>query len=170
MGATPPATEQPPYNILCRGIEAQVLPACLRHDVGVLTWSPLAGGWLTGKHQGGLVDPASRAATNPDHFDGENPAKHAAVDALLGIAGDAGVSLTHLALAWNVAHPAVTAALIGPRTEAQLADLLGAADVVLDADTLDAIDEVVPPGANLNPADVGWHPPGLAPENRRRST
>jgi aryl-alcohol dehydrogenase (NADP+) len=130
----------------------------------------LAGGWLTGKHQGASpVDPESRAGTNPDHFDRDSSAKHDAVEALQEIAAGAGVSVTHLALAWNVEHPAVTCALIGPRTEEQLDDLLGAAGLRLDEDVLDAIDAVVPPGTNLNPADPGWTPPGLDPINRRRS-
>ena len=95
-------------------------------------------------------------------------AKFTAVEQLRSIADGAGLSLAHLALAWNVEHPDVTAALIGPRTEGQLADLLGAADVRLAPDVLDAIDEVVPPGTDLNPADRGWSPPALAPEYRRR--
>ena len=170
IGANPPTAEQPPYNILCRGVETEVLPACRRHHIGVLTWSPLGGGWLTGKHRRGVeVEPDSRAVTNPDHFDGGNPAKFDAVEALSVVAAEAGLSLTHLALAWNVEHPAVTAALIGPRTEAQLEDLLGAADVTLDEDILDRIDQIVAPGVNINPADVGWEPPGLAAEQRRRT-
>lgn len=170
QGATAPATEQPPYSILCRGIEADVLPTCRRHDLGVLTWSPLSGGWLTGKHQrSASVDPQSRAVTNPDHFDGGNAAKHDAVEALAEVAVAAGLSLTHMALAWNTSHPAVSSALIGPRTEAQLDDLLGAADLHLADDVLDAIDAIVTPGTNLNPTDPGWTPPGLDPIHRRRN-
>ncbi len=166
----PATSEQPPYSILCRGIEADVLPVAQRHDLGVLTWSPLSGGWLTGKYIDAASAPAgSRGATNPDHFDGDNPAKVDAVARLKIIADDAGLTLAHMALAWNVEHPAVTTALIGPRTEEQLADLLQAANVVLDADTLDAIDAVVPPGTTINQADVGWNPPGLDVANRRRS-
>jgi aryl-alcohol dehydrogenase (NADP+) len=164
-----PHCEQPPYSILNRGIEADVLPTVQRHGMGVLTWSPLSGGWLTGKYR--RDDPApggSRGATNPDHFDVANPSKFDAVEALAAIAAEAGVSLTHLALAWNIEHPAVTAALIGPRTEDQLDDLLGAADIRLDADVLDAIDAVCPPGTVLNAADAGWNPPALHPTRRRR--
>lgn len=169
VGGVAPATEQPPYSALCRHVEADVLPVCRERSVGVLTWSPLSGGWLTGKHQRGAdVDPGSRAATNPDHFDGDNAAKHDAVAALIAIAEAAGLTVTQLALAWNVEHPAVTAALIGPRTEAQLDDLLTASEVTLDADTLDAIDAVVAPGATINPADAGWEPPGLQVDQRRR--
>ena len=171
LGATRPGAEQPPYSILCRGIEADVLPVCLRHDIGVLTWSPLAGGWLTGKHRRGeSAEEDSRASTNPDHFDSANPLKYDAVEALEIVARDAGLSLTRMSMAWNVAHPGVTAALIGPRTEEQLEDLLGAADVELAPDTLDRIDRVVMPGLDLNPADVGWTPPGLAAQHRRRPT
>ncbi len=166
-GALGPHCEQPPYSILARSAERAVLPTCRRHGMGVLTWSPLSGGWLTGKYR--TETPAdSRAATSPEHFDGDNPAKAEAVEALARIADDAGVSSTHLALAWNVEHPAVTAALIGPRTMDQLEDLLAAAELRLDADALDAIDAVVPPGTDLNPADAGWDPPGLARLERRR--
>lgn len=170
VNAVPPATEQPPYSILCRGIEAAVLPTCRRLDMGVLVWSPLSGGWLTGKHRRGVEpDPESRATTNPDHFDGDNPAKFDAVERLSSLAGEAGLSLTHMALAWTVTHPDVTCALLGPRTMDQLVDLLGASEVELSDDVLDAIDEIVPPGTNLNPADVGWIPPGLSTRSRRGS-
>ncbi|MEO8696550.1 MAG: aldo/keto reductase [Acidimicrobiales bacterium] len=170
IGGSAPQCEQPPYSIFCRGIERDVLAVCQRYGMGVLTWSPLSGGWLTGKYRRDSPAPASsRGETNPEHFDGFNPLKYDAVDALSHLAADAGVSLTHLALAWNVEHPAVTAALIGPRTEEQIDDLLGAGDLRLDRDTLDRIDAIVAPGVDLNPADRGWDPPGLQPEARRRS-
>jgi aryl-alcohol dehydrogenase-like predicted oxidoreductase len=170
-GITGPHTEQPPYSILCRHVERDVLPTCRRHGIGVIVWSPLAGGWLTGKYRAaGEAPEGSRAATNPEHFDGHNEAKAVAVDRLRSIAGEAGLSVTHLSLAWAAEHPAVSSVLLGPRTEEQLADLLGAADVRLDADTLDAVDAVVAPGTDLNPADAGWTPPGLAAEARRRQT
>jgi aryl-alcohol dehydrogenase (NADP+) len=154
---------------MCRGIERDVLPTCRRHGIGVLVWSPLSGGWLTGKYQRSSPAPAgSRATTNPDHFDGDNDAKFDAAERLGLIAAEAGLTMTQLALAWSVEHPAVTAALIGPRTNDQLDDLLTAADVTLSADVLDAIDEVVPPGVDLNPADAGWTSPALAPSSRRR--
>ncbi|MCU0261804.1 MAG: aldo/keto reductase, partial [Ilumatobacteraceae bacterium] len=125
-----PHTEQPPYSILCRGIEREVLPVCRRHGIGVLTWSPLAGGWLTGKYRRDDLAPAgSRGATNPDHFDGGNPVKLDAVERLAAIAADAGLTLTQLSLAWAASHPAVSSVLLGPRTEAQLDELLTAADV-----------------------------------------
>lgn len=169
-GGQPSASEQPPYSILCRGIERDVLPTARRLDIGVICWSPLSGGWLTGKYtRNELPPPGSRGATNPDHFDGNNSAKSDAVEALSAVASAAGLSLTHLALAWILEHPAVTAALLGPRTEAQLEDLLAAADVRLSSDVLDAIDAIVPPGVTINPADAGWTPPGLAATQRRRS-
>ena len=170
LGRLGPRAEQPPYSILTRGIERDVLPVARERGMGVLVWSPLSGGWLTGKYTRDQPAPAgSRADTNPDHFDGGNARKFDAVEQLAAIADGAGLSLTHLALAWATEHPAVTAALIGPRTEAQLADLLDAAEVRLTPDVLDAIDAVVAPGVNLNPADVGWTPPGLARGARRRT-
>ncbi|MFP5488657.1 MAG: aldo/keto reductase [Acidimicrobiia bacterium] len=170
LGRLGPRTEQPPYSILTRGIERDVLPVARERGMGVLVWSPLSGGWLTGKYTRSQPAPAgSRADTNPDHFDGGNERKFDAVERLAAIASGAGLSLTHLSLAWATEHPGVTAALIGPRTEAQLDDLLGAMEVRLTGDVLDAIDEVVAPGVDLNPADVGWTPPGLAWDQRRRS-
>ncbi|MGB3734230.1 MAG: aldo/keto reductase [Ilumatobacter sp.] len=161
--------ESPPYSILCRGIERDVLPICRRYGIGTIVWSPLSGGWLTGKYRRGERAPASsRAATNPDHFDAGNEVKFDAVERLEPIAADAGLTLTQLALAWSVAHPGVTSALIGPRTEQQLDELLTAADVTLSADVLDAIDRVVAPGTDLNQADAGWTPPALDAAARRR--
>ena len=169
-GLAGPHTEQPPYSIFSRGIERAVLPTARRYRMGVVVWSPLAGGWLTGKYRRGESAPSgSRAATNPDHFDVGNEAKFDASERLAAIAAEAGVSLTHLALAWVVEHPAVTAALIGPRTPEQLRDLLGAIDLRLDAATLDAIDEVVAPGSNLNDDDAGWVPAELDAPHRRRA-
>ena len=169
-GAIGPHAEQPPYSILCRGIERDVLPVVQRYGMGTLVWSPLSGGWLTGKYQRDDLAPrGSRAATNPDHFDGGNQLKFDAAGALGRIAEDAGVSLTHLGLAWTLEHPAITTALIGPRTMDQLNDLLGAAELRLNPEVLDLIDDVVPPGHNINPADPGWIPPGLSTDQRRRS-
>lgn len=167
------AVEQPPYSALARGIERSVLPTCERLGMAAVTWAPLNGGWLTGKYRAGAAAPeGSRAATHGDHFDHEGPAataKHAAVDALAKVAADAGLPLAQLALAFVLAHRAVASALLGPRRASQLTDLVAAADVVLDDDTLDAIDEAVPPGTDLNPADAGWTPPALLdPALRRR--
>ncbi|NNE11705.1 MAG: aldo/keto reductase [Ilumatobacter sp.] len=169
-GAVGPHTEQPPYSVLTRGAERAVLPTAAKYEMGVLVWSPLSGGWLTGKYlRGDAAPPGSRADTNPDHFDVGNADKFDAVERLAAVAAEAGLTLTHLALAWATEHPAVTTALIGPRTLGQLHDLLAAADVTLDAETLDAIDAVVAPGRDLNPADAGWTPPALDPDSRRRT-
>jgi aryl-alcohol dehydrogenase (NADP+) len=164
-----PHTEQSPYSILCRGIERDVLPTATRYGMGIFTWSPLSGGWLTGKYtRDEPSPPATRGSTHPDHFDGDNPAKFDAIEGLGRVAAAAGISLTHMALAWNTEHPAVTTVLLGPRTEEQLDDLLGATEMRLSADVLDEIDQIVAPGTNVNPADVDWTPPGLDAAQRRR--
>src|SRR6202453_5193963 len=153
--------EQPPYSIFVRGIEGSILPTCQKYGMGVIAWSPLAGGWLTGRYrQGTDVDMSiGRAQRIPQRFDPAlpgNAAKLAAVEELIKISADAGCSLTHLALAFVTGHSAVTSAIIGPRTMDQLTDLLAGADVILDDDILDRIDQIVPPGVTLNTADAGW--------------
>jgi aryl-alcohol dehydrogenase-like predicted oxidoreductase len=165
--------EQPPYSMLVRGVEHDVLPTCQRHAMGVIPWSPLAGGWLSGRWRVGADDLTSRRAQRvPDRYDlskPENQRKLEAADALGRLADEAGTSLVHLAVAWVINHPAVTAAIIGPRTMDQLTSQLGAVNVVLDDDLLDRIDEIVPPGTNLNRADAGYDPPAIAnPRERRR--
>jgi aryl-alcohol dehydrogenase-like predicted oxidoreductase len=167
-------SEQPPYSILMRGIERAVLPACQRYGIGVIPWSPLAGGLLTGRYRKGQEPPeGSRMARGfGARFENErqrqvHEARLDAVEELLVIAEKAGVSLTHLAHAFVLEHPAVTSAIIGPRTMEQLEDGLAGADVRLDEATLDAIDDVVRPGHDLTPGDP-WQPPGLARANRRR--
>jgi aryl-alcohol dehydrogenase-like predicted oxidoreductase len=165
--------EQPPYSLLVREIEADLLPTCQRHDIAVIPWSPLAGGWLSGKYKKGAPLPSSgRAKMLPQRFDMALPAnqqKLEAADALLALAQEAGMSLVHLALAFVVRHPAVTSAIIGPRTMEQLEEQLGAMEVVLEDAVLDRIDAIVPPGRNVNPADGGYSNPALAPAARRRS-
>jgi aryl-alcohol dehydrogenase-like predicted oxidoreductase len=167
--------EQPPYSILARGIETAVLPTCARYGMGVIAWSPLAGGWLTGRYRKDTdIDMTSgRASRIPQRFDPslpENARKLEIIEELIKIAADAGTSLTHLAIAFVIAHPAVTSAIIGPRTMEQLTDLLDGAGLALDDAILDRIDQVVPPGVNLNPADAGWQPPALTdPLLRRRA-
>lgn len=165
-------TEQPPYSIFARGVEAEVLPVCVRHGIGVIVWSPLNGGWLTGKYRRGMPAPVgSRAVREPDHFDCDDPAserKLDLVDSLSDLAGDTGITLTHMAQAWVLAHPAVCSGIIGPRTTEQLSDVLGAADVVLDEAVLDRIDELIPPGTNVNPNDAGQIVAGLDVAARRR--
>ena len=166
-------TEQPPYSIFARAVEASVLPTCRDLGLGVIVWSPLNGGWLTGKYRRGQELPAdSRAARHPGHFDYEHPVRERKLDlveALAGIASQAGLTLTQLAVAFVLEHPAVTAAIVGPRTAQQLAGQLPAGDIVLDTEVLDAIDALVEPGFNVHPADTGWVPPALRPDQRRRS-
>jgi aryl-alcohol dehydrogenase-like predicted oxidoreductase len=164
--------EQPPYSLLVRGVEADVLPVCKRYGMGVIPWSPLAGGWLSGRWRKGQDAPtSSRQQRLPQRFDLSIPGnqrKLDAADALAQLADEAGMTLIEMALAFVINHPAVTAAIIGPRTMEQLESQLPAADVTLSADVLDRIDEIVPPGTNLNPADAGWQNPALAPAARRR--
>jgi aryl-alcohol dehydrogenase-like predicted oxidoreductase len=171
LGLVRPATEQPPYSILCRGVERAVFPVCRRYDVGALVWAPLNGGWLTGKYRRHETPPpSSRAAREPDHFDhagGWRDAKLDLVERLTEIAGDAGLTLTSLAIGFALAHPAVSSVLLGPRTPEQLSDLLAHSDVRLDAETLAAIDAVVPPGTDVNPGDAGYDNPNLDPARVR---
>ncbi len=167
-------TEQPPYSILARAIEASVLPVCRRYGLGVLVWAPLNGGWLSGKYGRGDAPACSRAAREPEHFDFNGPVherKLAAVEQLTKACDARGVRLIDVAHAFVLAHPAVTSAILGPRTLDQLHDALRGVGVRLDADLLDEIDAIVPPGTNLNPADAGFAPPALAdPRERRRAT
>ena len=164
--------EQPPYSILVRGVENDVLPTCRRHRMGVIPWSPLAGGWLTGRYRLDQEVPTShRAERIPGRYDLSIPGnqrKLEAADALARLADEAGISLIEMALAFVIRHPAVTSAIIGPRTMEQLEAQLGAAEVELSDEILDRIDEIVPPGVNLNPADSGWQNPDLEPAARRR--
>ena len=166
-------TEQPPYSLLARGIEASVLPVCQRYGMGVLVWSPLASGFLSGRYRKGQpVDfSAGRPALNPERFDPAQPGNAAKLDAAerLGeLAGELGCSLPQLAVAFTVAHPAVTSAIIGPRTMEHLDGLLEGASLVLDDPVLDRIDEIVPPGTNLYHPDGAWRPPALSDAARRR--
>jgi aryl-alcohol dehydrogenase-like predicted oxidoreductase len=168
-------TEQPPYSILVRGVEAELLPTCERYGMGVIPWSPLAGGWLSGKfRRGGEGDaqPSSRRAQMlPQRYDlslPENQRKLDAAEALAQLAEDNGMTLIEMALAFVIRHPAVTAAIIGPRTMEHLESQLPAADVKLSDDLLDRIDEIVPPGRNLNPGDAGYVPAALADASLRR--
>lgn len=171
-------SEQPPYSIFVRHIEQDVLPVAQRHGMGVIVWSPLAGGWLSGKYRRGEAAPkdsravrfAERGSPVARRYDPsvpQNQRKLDLVDDLNVVAEKAGTSVTHLAIAFTLAHPAVTSSIIGPRTPGQLADLLAGADVRLDGDTLDAIDELVAPGSVVFDFDRGWVPPWMAPETRR---
>jgi aryl-alcohol dehydrogenase-like predicted oxidoreductase len=166
-------TEQPPCSLLARGIESSVLPVCQRLGMGVLTWSPLAWGFLSGKYRAGRdVDlSAGRPALAPQRFDPAllaNAAKYQALERLTELADGIGCSLPQLAVAFTVAHPAVTSVIIGPRTMHQLEDLLSGARLALDDQALDRIDEIVPPGTDLYRADGAWTPPALASKALRR--
>ena len=165
-------TEQPPYSLLARAIERDVLPTCQRHGMGVIPWSPLAGGWLSGRWRAGREAPSStRAERIPARYDlsrPENQRKLDAVEAFAQLAEELDVTLIRLALAFVLAHPAVTAPIIGPRTLEQLESQLGAEQLELSTETLDRIDEIVPPGTNFSPADAGYTPPAIADKALRR--
>jgi aryl-alcohol dehydrogenase-like predicted oxidoreductase len=164
--------EQPPYSILVRGVENDVLPTCRRYGMGVIPWSPLAGGWLTGRYRLGAELPSShRAERIPSRYDMSIPGnqrKLEAADALAQLAEEAGMTMIEMALAFVIRHPAVTAAIVGPRTMEHLESQVTAAEVTLSDDVLDRIDEIVPPGTNMNPSDGGWANPALAAGARRR--
>lgn len=166
--------EQPPYSIFARGVEAAVLPTCQRYGMGVIPWSPLNGGWLTGKYRRGAELPSGgRAERMPERFDpsrAANARKLDVVDELEKLAAQAGCSMVHLALAFVLRHPAVSSAIIGCRNLEQLEGQLGADKVVLDDDLLDRIDELVPPGSNVDPEDAGWKPPAIESPGLRRRT
>ena len=165
-------TEQPPYSILVRAVEADVLPTCLRHGMGVMSYSPLTGGWLSGRWRKDTgQQSSSRASRLPERFDLANPfnqRKLDAVEQLAQLAEQTGITLIQLAIGFVLNHPAITAALIGPRTMEQLESQITAADVVLSAAVLDRIDEIVSPGTTLNPADNSFTNPALEPVARRR--
>jgi len=161
-------TEQPPYSILNRSIEREVLPTCQRYGMGAMAWSPLAKGMLTGKYRKGEEQPDSlRAKYFPKAMSDE--ASLDAVEQLIPLAENAGLSLTHMALAFVVTHPAITSALIGPRTPKQLDDLLAGAEVQLSDEILDRIDEIVPPGVDVAPLEgAAYVPPAIAQTSLRR--
>jgi aryl-alcohol dehydrogenase-like predicted oxidoreductase len=164
--------EQPPYSMLAREIEKDVLPTCGRHGMAVIPWSPLAGGWLSGRYRKGQDAPEStRAQRLPARYDLSDPGnqrKLEAADALAQLAEESGLTLIQMALAWVINHPVVTSAIIGPRTMEQLESQLGADEVTLDHAILDRIDEIVPPGTTFAAADTGYQNPDLKPEARRR--
>jgi aryl-alcohol dehydrogenase-like predicted oxidoreductase len=165
-------TEQPPYSMLVRAVEADVLPTCARHGMAVMSYSPLAGGWLSGRwRKDAGQQPSSRASRLPERFDLSQPANQRKLDAVeqfARLADEAGITLIQLAIAFVLNHPAVTAPIIGPRTMEQLESQLAAADVVLDQAVLDRIDDIVPPGTTINPADNSFQNPALQPAARRR--
>ena len=164
--------EQPPYSILVRDIEREMLPVARRYRMGVIVWSPLAGGWLSGKYRKGQPAPnTGRAARLPDRFDpdkAENQKKFEVVEQLIEVAKNEGTDLVKLSIAWTLNHRDVTSSIIGPRTMEQLDGLLGADGLELSTEALDRIDQIVPPGETVNRADLGYEPIWLKPWERRK--
>ncbi|MFI8852564.1 aldo/keto reductase [Streptomyces sp. 891-h] len=172
-GHVRPRTEQPPYSILARGVEAALLPTAQRYGLGVLVWGPLSAGWLSGRiRSADDIDlSAGRTAIERHKFDVSLPGnarKLEAVLALSELAEEAGIELRHMATAFVRNHPAVTSVLLGPRTMEHLESLLTGAEVTLSTEVLDRIDEIVPPGTDLNPDDFYYTPPALADAALRR--
>jgi aryl-alcohol dehydrogenase-like predicted oxidoreductase len=164
-------TEQPPYSILVRGIEEDVLPTTMRHGMGTLTYSPLAGGWLSGRWRKDKASSPTSAARPNARFDMSSPAnqhKLEIVEELAQLAEQGGMTLITMAIAFVLNHPGVTSAIVGPRTMEQLESYLPAVDLTLSADVLDRIDELVAPGVTLNPDDNSYGDHELKPAARRR--
>ncbi|MRJ77324.1 aldo/keto reductase [Aeromicrobium sp. SMF47] len=165
--------EQPPYSIFVRGAERDIFPACLRYGMGAIVWSPLNGGWLTGKYSGGVpavegsrFDRLDRGTWRLDAPGSDRKAD--LVPRLSDLAAGAGLDLIGMALAFTLEHPAVTSAIIGPRTMEQLESQLPAADVRLDAAVLDRIDALVPPGDTITRGDISFEPQSLRHIQARR--
>jgi aryl-alcohol dehydrogenase-like predicted oxidoreductase len=164
-------TEQPPYSILVRGIEEDVLPTTQRHGMGTLTYSPLAGGWLSGRWRKDAAGTPTSAARPSARFDMSSPANQRKLDVveeLAQLAEQAGMPLIEMAIAFVLNHPGVTSAIVGPRTMEQLESYLPAADITLSTDVLDRIDELVAPGVTLNPDDNSYGDHELTAAARRR--
>ena len=164
-------TEQPPYSILVRGIEEDILPTAQRYGMGTLTYSPLAGGWLSGRWRKDAAGTPTSAARPSARFDMSSPAnqrKLEAVEQLAQLAEETGMTLISLAIAWVINHPGVTSAIIGPRTMDQLVSQLPAADITLNQGVLDRIDQIVAPGVTINPEDNSYGAAELPPAARRR--
>jgi aryl-alcohol dehydrogenase-like predicted oxidoreductase len=165
-------TEQPAYSMLVRAVETDVLPTCQRYGMGVLSYSPLTGGWLSGRWRKDTgQQTSSRSDRLPERFDLDQPLNQRKLDAveqLAQLADDTGITLIQLAIAFVLNHPAITAAIVGPRTLDHLETQLTAADVRLTAEVLDRIDQIVPPGVTINPVDNSFANPSLEPSARRR--
>jgi aryl-alcohol dehydrogenase-like predicted oxidoreductase len=165
-------TEQPAYSMLVRAVETDVLPTCQRYGMGVLSYSPLTGGWLSGRWRKDTgQQSSSRSDRLPERFDLDQPLNQRKLDAveqLAQLADDTGITLIQLAIAFVLNHPAITAAIVGPRTLDHLETQLTAADVRLTAEVLDRIDQIVPPGVTINPVDNSFANPSLEPSARRR--
>uniref|UniRef100_A0AAU2W4H5 Aldo/keto reductase n=1 Tax=Streptomyces sp. NBC_00008 TaxID=2903610 RepID=A0AAU2W4H5_9ACTN len=159
-------TEQPPYSILNRGIEREVLPVCERYGMGAMVWSPLAQGLLTGRFRKGAGTDSVRAARGYRHLSDER--RLDTVEKLIPVAQEAGMSLTHLAMAFAIAHPGVTSAIIGPRTMEHLDDLLAGEGTVLTDEVFDRIDAIVPPGTDVGTLDMAYDPPAIGQAALRR--
>jgi aryl-alcohol dehydrogenase (NADP+) len=160
-------TEQPPYSILDRAIERDMLPTAQRYGMGVMVWSPLSKGMLTGRYRKGQPLPDSlRARFMPNQMSNERALD--AVEQLLPLAAEAGMPLTHMALAFVMAHPGVTSAILGPRTMEQLDDLLAGAEIRLRDDILDRIDQIAPPGFDVGINEAMYQPPALTTPTLRR--
>jgi aryl-alcohol dehydrogenase-like predicted oxidoreductase len=159
-------TEQPPYSIINRSIEREVLPICQRYGMGALVWSPLGQGLLTGRYRKAQQSDTHRSRGRPQHFKDER--KLEVVEQLIPLADKAGLPMTHLAMAFVIAHPGVTSAILGPRTMEQVDDLLAGADVTLDDEVLDRIDEIAPPGTDAGPNLVAYTPPAISNVSLRR--
>jgi aryl-alcohol dehydrogenase-like predicted oxidoreductase len=159
-------TEQPNYSLLNRGIEREVLPVCQRYGMGTLVWSPLSGGLLTGRYRKGQQADTHRARFGFRHLSDER--RLDAVEQFIPVADEAGMSLTHLALAFVIAHPGVTSAIIGPRTMDHLDDLLAGAKTTLTDEILDRIDAIVPPGTDVGTLDMAYNPPAIEQSRLRR--
>ncbi|MFF1738698.1 aldo/keto reductase [Streptomyces mirabilis] len=159
-------SEQPTYSILNRGIEREVLPVCERYGMGALVYSPLAGGLLTGRYRKDRQADSHRAAFGFKHLSDER--RLDIVEQLIPLAEKAGMPLTHLAMAFAIAHPGVTSAIIGPRTMAHLDDLLAGAETTLTDEILDQIDAIVPPGTDIGTLDMAYNPPAVQQTALRR--
>jgi aryl-alcohol dehydrogenase-like predicted oxidoreductase len=158
-------TEQPPYSILNRGIESEVLPIAQRYGMGTLVWGPLAQGMLTGRVRKGQQSDLRRASLFR-HLNDER--RLDAVEQLIPLAEEAGLPMTHLAMAFAISHPGVTSAIVGPRTMSHLDDLLAGVDITLSDEILDRIDEIVPPGTDVGTLDQAYLPPALGTSSLRR--
>ena len=157
-------TEQPPYSILNRGIEREVLPVAQQYGMGVLAWGPLGQGMLTGRVRRGQDSDVIRAGFNAVF---RNEQRLDAVEQLISLAEDAGLRITHLAMAFAISHPGITT-LLGARTMAHLDDLLAGLETVLPDDVLDRIDAIVPPGTDASALDQAYVPPALTQTRWRR--
>lgn len=164
--------EQPQYSMLVRAIETDILPTLQRYGMGAIVWSPLAGGWLSGKWRKGRAAPTTgRAERRPEMYDTSvpgNKAKLEAADALVKLAEANGMTLVNMAIAFTLRHPGVTSSIIGPRTMDQLTSQLDSASLALSDKVLDAIDKIVLPGTNVSTGDTGWDNSALWPVARRR--